>query len=135
MPKMIFVNLPVKDLPAATAFYKAIGFEQNMQFSDANASSMVWSDAIYVMLLKPEFYGTFTKKPIADNSTVSAHLLALSFDSREAVDAILDAAGKAGGRIDVRDPQDMGFMYSRAFEDLDGNTFEPFWMDTSNPPA
>lgn len=127
--KMIFVNFPVKDLAAATAFYKAIGCEQNMQFSDEKASSMMWSDSIAFMLLKHEFYSTFTDKPIADGHAVSAHLIALTLDSREAVDALLDKAGKAGGRCDFRPTQDYGFMYSRAFEDLDGNTFEPVWMN------
>ena len=134
MPKMIFVNLPVKDLAAATAFYKAIGCEQNMQFSDENASSMMWSDTIVFMLLKHGFYSTFTDKPIGDSHTVSAHLLALSFDSREDVDAITEAAARAGGKGDVRAAQDYGFMYSRSFEDLDGNVFEPVWMNPDGMP-
>lgn len=129
MPRMIFVNLPVKDLAAATAFYEAVGCEQNIQFSDDNASSMMWSDTIVFMLLKHEFYSTFTTRPIADGHAVSAHLLALSMDSRDEVDAIIDKAGTAGGRIDFRPAQDYGFMYSRAFEDLDGNVFEPVWMN------
>jgi len=132
MPKMIFVNLPVKDLPAATAFYKAIGCEQNMQFSDENASSMMWSDTIVFMLLKREFYSTFTAKPIADAHAVSAHLISLSFDRREDVDAIVEAAKAAGGKADAQPPQDYGFMYTRDFEDLDGNGFGPVWM---NPEA
>jgi len=134
MPKMIFVNLPVKDLAASTAFYKAIGCEQNMRFSDENASSMMWSDSVVFMLLKHEFYSTFTTKPIADSHAVSAHLLALSLDSREEVDAIAEAAAKAGGRTDFRPTQDYGFMYSRAFEDLDGNVFEPVWMNPEGMP-
>lgn len=129
MPKMIFVNLPVRDLAAATRFYEAIGCEKNDQFSDENASSMVWSDTIHFMLLKHEFYKTFTSKPITDAHAGSAMLIALSRDSREDVDAITEAARAAGGKADVRPAQELGFMYSRAFEDLDGNTFEPVWMN------
>lgn len=129
MTKMIFVNLPVKDLAASIRFFEAIGCVKNEQFSDEKAASMVWSDSIYFMLLTHGFYSTFTPKPIADAHAQSAMLLALSRDSRDDVDAIVEAAAKGGGRIDVRPPQELGFMYSRAFEDLDGNTFEPFWMD------
>lgn len=128
MTKMIFVNLPVADVAKATAFYEAIGFEKNPQFSNEQASCMVWSDAIHVMLLGHDFYRTFTTKAIADTHKTSAALIALSRDSRAEVDAITDAAIAAGGR-QTRDTDDMGFMYSRAFEDLDGHTFEPMYMD------
>lgn len=128
MPKMIFVNLPVADVAKATAFYEAIGFEKNPMFSNEQASSMVWSDTIHVMLLDRAFYSTFTTKPIADTHATSAALLCLSFDSRAAVDAFTGAAIAAGGR-EVRERQDLGFMYGRAFEDLEGHTFEPMFMD------
>jgi hypothetical protein len=126
---MIFVNLPVSDLAAATRFYEAIGFSKNPQFSDAKASCMVWSEEIFFMLLTREFYATFTQKPIADAHAASGHLLALAFDGREAVDDVVARAAAAGGRGDIRPPNDMGFMYQRTFEDPDGNIFEPFWMD------
>lgn len=128
--KMIFVNLPVADVAKSTAFYEAIGFEKNAMFSNAQASAMVWSEAISVMLLDKAFYATFTSKQIADTHATSAALLCLSFDSRAAVDAITEAALAAGGR-ETRERQDMGFMYGRAFEDLDGHTFEPMFMDTA----
>ncbi|WP_066589526.1 VOC family protein [Sphingomonas pruni] len=128
MTKMIFVNLPVADVAKATAFYEAIGFDKNPQFSNEQASCMVWSDAIHVMLLDRGFYRTFTTKQIADTHKASAALIALSRDSREQVDAIADAAIAAGGR-QTRDTEDGGFMYARPFEDLDGHTFEPIYMD------
>jgi len=129
MPKMIFVNLAVKDLAAAIRFYKAIGCEQNMQFSNDQAAMMVWSEAISFMLLTHEYFGTFTAKRITDAHQSCEVLLALSRDSREEVDAITQAAAATGGKADVRPPQDMGFMYSRAFQDPDGHVFEPVWMD------
>mgnify|MGYP001139632099 FL=1 len=52
----------------------------------------------------------------------------MSFDSRDAVDAITAAALAAGGR-ELHDPENEPYMYSRAFEDLDGHGFGPFWMD------
>jgi uncharacterized protein len=129
MPKMIFVNLPVKDLAAATRFYEAIGCVKNEQFSGENAASMVWSDAIIFQLLTHDYYATFTTKPIADAHKTSGMLIALSRDSREEVDAITEAAAAAGGKADIRERQDMGFMYLRTFEDPDGHVFEPAWMN------
>jgi predicted lactoylglutathione lyase len=125
---MIFVNLPVADVAKSTAFYEAIGFEKNPTFSNEQASAMVWSDTIYVMLLQHAFYRTFTRKEIIEARTHSGALLALSFDSREEVDAITQAALAAGGQ-EMHDPEDMGFMYSRAFDDLDGHGWGPFSMD------
>lgn len=131
MPKMIFINLPVRDLAASTRFYEAIGCKKNPQFSDEKTSSMVWSEEITFHLLTHEYYATFTKKPIADAHATSAALFALSRESREEVDSIVEAAAKAGGKADVRERQDMGFMYLRTFEDPDGNLFEPAWMDVA----
>lgn len=128
MTKMIFVNLPVADVAKATAFYEAIGFEKNAQFSNENASCMVWSDAIHVMLLSHDFYATFAVKPIADTHAVSAAILCLSRDSRADVDSISAAANAAGGRK-IHDPEENGFMYGAAFEDLDGHSFETMYMD------
>ena len=91
MPKMIFVNLPVQDLAAATSFYEAIGCEKNPLFSDDKASCMVWSDSIYFMVLSKEFFSSFTSKAIADARTTTEVLTALSFDRRSDVDAIADA--------------------------------------------
>lgn len=134
MPKMVFINLPVRDLAAATRFYEAIGFTRNDRFSNDDAASMVWSDTIFVHLLTHGFYAGFSPKPIADAHAGSAMLVALSFDSREAVDDIVARAATAGGKADVRPVQDLGFMYSRAFEDPDGNIYEPFWMDPQGMP-
>lgn len=128
MTKMIFVNLPVADVAKATAFYEAIGFERNPQFSNEQASSMQWSDAIVVMLLDRAFFSTFTTKKIIDARTETGPLISLSRDSRAEVDEITDAALAAGGR-ELHDPEDMGFMYSRAFEDLDGHGWGTLYMD------
>jgi hypothetical protein len=131
MSKMIFVNLPVADLAATTRFYEAIGCVKNEQFSNDKGVSMMWSDAIVFMLLTREYFATFTPKQVADARRSSEVLVALSFESREAVDAFAEAAARAGGRADIRAPQDLGFMYSRSVEDPDGHVFEPFWMDPS----
>ena len=126
--KMIFVNLPVADVAKSTAFYEAIGMVRNAAFSNAQASAMNWSDTISFMLLDHAFYATFTPKQIIDAKTMSGALIALSPGGRAEVDAMTEAAIAAGGK-ELHDPEDMGFMYSRAFEDLDGHGFGPFWMD------
>jgi predicted lactoylglutathione lyase len=127
---MIFVNLPVADVEKSTAFYEALGFVKNEQFSQAGtAASMAWSDEIVVMILSHEFFATFTPRPIADAKATTQVLIALSRDSRAEVDEIADAAASAGGTADIRPAQDMGFMYSRAFADPDGHIFEPVFMD------
>ncbi|MGY2733689.1 VOC family protein [Sphingomonas sp. UYP23] len=138
MPRMIFINLPVSDVAASTAFYEAIGFVKNPAFSNDQGACLVWSDSISVMVAAKAFYATLTTKPIADTQATSGALFALAFDSRAAVDAIAEAAVAAGGR-EAHGPEDEGFMYSRAFWDLDGHGFGPFWMDPAavenGPPA
>lgn len=129
MPRMIFVNLPVADLDRAIAFYKAIGAEQNLQFTDETASMMRFSDTIAIMVLTHEKFSHFTPKKIADARQTSEVLIALSADSRDDVDAMVAKAEAAGGTIDPGPKQDYGFMYGRSFEDPDGHIFEIMWMD------
>jgi predicted lactoylglutathione lyase len=127
---MIFVNLPVADLDRSIAFYKAIGAEQNPQFSDDTAAMMSFSPEINVMLLTHGKFGQFATRPIADARETTQVLLALSADSREGVDWMVDRALAAGGR-EPRPVQDHGWMYGRSFEDLDGHVWEPVWMDVA----
>ena len=128
MTRMIFVNLPVADLKASMAFYTALGFENNPQFTDETAACMVWSEAIHVMLLTHDKWRTFTDRPIPPSSS-SEVMLALSFDSRDAVDAVNKAAADNGGTADINPVQDLGFMYNRNLADPDGHVWEMVWMD------
>ena len=128
MSKMIFVNLPVAHLDAAKAFYEAIGAVNNPQFTDETAACMVFSETIHVMLLTHDKFAQFTPKRIADAQQTSEVLICISEVSREGVDAITEKALAAGGR-ETRDKEDHGWMYGRAFEDPDGHTWEPSWMD------
>ena len=128
MSKLIFVNLPVVDLPAARAFYEAIGFTNNPQFTDETAACMVLTDTIHVMLLTHDKFAQFTPRRIADAKATSEVLICISADSREEVDAITEKALAAGGS-EPREKQDYGFMYGRSFEDPDGHIWEPMWMD------
>jgi hypothetical protein len=133
MPKMIFVNLPVTHLKKSMAFYTYLGFTNNPVFSDETASCMVWSEAIYVMLLTHAKWRTFTTRAIPQ-PTASEVMLAVSCENREAVDALNTAAAANGGVSDANPIQDLGFMYSRDFTDLDGHVWEAVWMDPSAIP-
>lgn len=134
MTKTIFVNLPVSDLAASTAFYEAIGCVRNPQFSDANAASMVWSDTITFQLLTRDFFAGFISRDIPDAHKTCQVLLALSHDSREDVDRVIEAGTAAGGNAGVRETMDMGWLYNRAIEDPDGHVFEIAWMDPTGMP-
>ena len=128
MPRMIFLSLPVTDIAKSRAFYQALGFTINEKFSDASSACLVVSEAIYVMILTHERFQGFSPKPLILPTTGAMALVALSCDSRAEVDAMTTAALKAGGK-ELHEPEDLGFMYSRAFEDPDGNGFGPMWMD------
>jgi predicted lactoylglutathione lyase len=130
MPKLIFVNLPVADLPRSVAFYEAIGATRNPQFSDDTAACMVVSETISVMLLTHDKFRQFTPRAIADARAATEVLLCVSSDSREAVDSLAEAA-LANGGAEPRGPQDHGFMYGRSIEDPDGHIWEPMWMDVA----
>lgn len=128
MNKQIFVNLPVKDLNKSKAFFAALGYTFNPQYTDDNAACMVISqDSIYAMLLKEDFFRTFTDKPIASAHEATEVLTCLSCESREEVDQQVAKAVAAGGKA-PRTPQDYGFMYSHGFEDLDGHVWELAYM-------
>ena len=131
MSKMILVNLPVRDLAASTAFYIALGGTVNPQFSGERSTSLMFTDAIGVMLLTHDQYREFTKRPIGDARRDSQALFALTADDRDAVDATLTRAVAAGGRADPNPPQDLGFMYNRHVEDADGYVWEIVWMNPS----
>lgn len=129
MPKLIFVNLPVADLPRAMAFYEAIGARNEPRFTDATAACMVLSETIHVMLLTHAKFREFTSKPIVDAKESCQVLLCLSAESRSEVDGLVTQAGAAGGAMDPGLKLDHGFMYGRSFEDLDGHIWEVMWMD------
>ena len=133
MTKMIFVSLPVADLQTSIAFYKALGFQQNPQFSDAASACMMWSEAIYAMLLTHAKWRTFTERPLPPPGT-NAMMLSLAMDSRDAVDSMNGAAAAHGGQADVNPVQDLGFMYSRDLADPDGHLWGAFWMDPAAIP-
>ena len=133
MATKIFVNLPVKDLDKSIEFFTQLGYKFNPQFTDEKATCMIISEEIFVMLLVEEFFQTFTGKQIADAKKSTEAILALSADSRQEVDDMVEKAVRAGGTV-IREPRDHGWMYDHGFQDLDGHLWEVFYMDVNAIP-
>jgi hypothetical protein len=124
---MIFMSYPTADLDRSTAFYTALGAAVNPLFTDDNAVCLRWEDNIYFMMLRREFFATFTDKQIIDPATSAQVQAAFTRDSREDVDTVLEA-GLAAGGTEHGAPQDHGFMYTRDLEDPDGNVVSFVYM-------
>jgi predicted lactoylglutathione lyase len=128
--KNIFINLPVKDLKKSTNFFKELGFEFNLQFSDETTSCMIINDNIYALIMIEERFKGFSKKEIVDTTTSAEAILSLSAESRDRVDELVNKALSSGGKS-YSEPQDHGFMYIWGFQDLDGHLWEVAYMDES----
>ncbi|PRQ02783.1 Glyoxalase-like domain protein [Enhygromyxa salina] len=126
--RQIYLNLPVADLERSKAFFTKLGFEFNPQFTDEKAACMVINEGAYVMLLRREFFSTFTKRSLCDTGSHTEAMTAFSCESRARVDEIAEVALANGGRP-AMEPTDHGFMYGRGFYDPDGHHWEPMWMD------
>jgi predicted lactoylglutathione lyase len=135
MARQTFLNLPVKDMARSTAFFSALGFGFDEQFTDENATRMVIGDETSAMLLvEPFFRGFVEPQEIADTARSREVIVGLSAESREEVDALVDRALAAGAEA-VGEPDDQGFMYMRGFRDLDGHQWSFIHMDPSAIPA
>ncbi|MDL5511148.1 glyoxalase/bleomycin resistance/extradiol dioxygenase family protein [Arenibacter sp. M-2] len=132
--KQVFINLAVKDLQKSMDFYAALGFTVNPQFSDDSGKCMVWSDNIFVMILTHEKFKSFATKPIADTKSNLAGLFSLSVDSIDNMNKMVTNGLNSGG-TEPNEMRDYGFMQQRTIEDLDGHTWEVFYMDMSKFPS
>ena len=123
----IFVNMPIENLKKSVDFFTGLGFKFNAQFTDEHSTCMVVSEHIYVMLLEKEKFQSFTSKKIADHDTVEA-LFSFSCKSADEVRELSEKAFALGAKK-VNEPEDIGFMFSWGFEDLDGHMWDLFWMN------
>ena len=130
MATQIFVNLPVRDLKRSVDFFTKLGYKFNPQFTNENATCMIVSDDIFVMLLVEKFFKTFTPKPIADATRSTEMIVCLSMESRARVDEMVAKALEAGGTAPMK-AQDHGFMYGHGYTDLDGHMWELTHMETA----
>jgi predicted lactoylglutathione lyase len=123
MHQQIFVNMPCKDLARSKAFFEALGYRFNPQFTNDQGASLILGDNLFAMLLAEDFAKTFTSKALVDARTSTEQWVCLSCDSREQVDTLVAKARAAGGTV-PGEPTDHGFMYGHGFEDLDGHHWE-----------
>jgi uncharacterized protein len=136
MSKQVYINLPVRDLTISTKFYEALGFVKNPEFSNDQASGMIWSDNITIMLLTHDFYSQFTSKKIPDFTQNSSVLISLTMNSREDVQKFADVAEENGGEWFEAEPnKGMEYMFGLEVTDPDGHTLEPFFMDMNKLPV
>jgi predicted lactoylglutathione lyase len=134
MATQIFVNLPVKDLSKSIAFFEALGYSFNPQFTNDMAGCMVVSDTIFFMMVTEPFFKTFINKEIADATKTTEVLNCVSVESKERADEMFETAIANGGGPS-KEPTDYGWMYGRSFTDLDGHQWEVMWLDPAGPPA
>jgi len=130
----IFVNLPVSDLKKTMNFFSELGFEFNPMFTDENATCMIISEDIYVMLLVEKFFKSFIPdKEICDTKKSAEAIVALSAKTRKEVDELFKKAVAVGGS-EYRQAQDYGWMYGRAFQDINGHIWEIVYIDMNAIP-
>jgi uncharacterized protein len=127
MLNSIFVNLPVVSLKKSVAFFTELGFTFNAQFTDETSTCMIVNDKVYVMLVEHAKFSAFIDKPIASNTSTEA-IFSFSCESKDEVVAMASKAHSLGARK-VNEAEDMGFMFSWGFEDLDGHLWDLFWMN------
>ena len=125
--RKLFVNLGVRDLEASIEFFSELGFAFDPRFTDESATCMILSEEAFVMLLVEDRFKGFTWKALCDAGTHTEAILAISAESREQVDALVDTALDCGGRP-ANEPMDHGFMYGRSFQDVDGHLWEVIWI-------
>ena len=124
------MNLPVASLAKSIEFFTGIGFTFNQQFTDETSTCMIINDTVYVMLLEHAKFSSFIDKPIAPATSTEA-ILAFSCESKDEVRSLSEKAFELGARK-LSEPEDIGFMYSWGFEDLDGHLWDLFWMDPAH---
>jgi predicted lactoylglutathione lyase len=127
MLNSIFVNLPVVSLKKSVDFFTKLGFTFNAQFTDETSTCMILNDKVYVMLIEHAKFSGFIDKPIAPSTSTEA-IFSFSCESKDEVVAMASKAHSLGARK-VNEAEDMGFMFSWGFEDLDGHLWDLFWMN------
>jgi predicted lactoylglutathione lyase len=132
MNKQIFLNIPVADLAKSKAFFQALGYSLNPQFSGEDAACVVISETISVMLAPHAKFRQFTPKAICDTSQAVEMLVNLTCESRQEVDDLVAKALAAGGTTYDK-PEDFGFMYTHSFVDLDGHGWGLLHLSTPPP--
>ncbi|MBU6267414.1 MAG: lactoylglutathione lyase [Sphingomonadales bacterium] len=127
-PRSMFISFPVADVPRASTFFRALGFTAIPEMTGEANAGFAWSDTIRIMAISRDAWAGLTTRaiPPADQSEFGH---AITYNSREEVDAVAAAAAAAGGQLDVNPVEDHGFMYQRDVADPDGHIWGLTWMD------
>jgi uncharacterized protein len=126
--QQVCINLAVQNLPASQAFFRALGYGFNADYSNDQAACLILGENAFAMLLQPEFFAQFA--PSGQHTAGNEVLIALSLPDRAAVNDLINKALAAGGSC-FSEPIDHGFMYQHSFKDLDGHVWEYFCMEGS----
>ena len=133
MIKQIFVNLSVKNLNKTMKFFSKVGFRFNPQFTDKNATCLILGKNIFAMLMTEKTMKRFTKKKVINTRKNMEVINSLFLGSRREVDQMMKKVKAAGGK-ETRKADDYGWMYGRAFQDIDGHLWEVFYMNIKKAP-
>ncbi|SIT18487.1 VOC family protein [Chryseobacterium gambrini] len=125
----IYVNLPVKDVQKTKEFWTNLGFATNEEMSNDKSVCVVMNENIYVMFLTEESFQTFSERPLPNGDTTQV-LVAISLETREEVDQVVNAA-VANGATQHEEPQDYGWMYHNSFWDINGHGWNVMFADPS----
>src|SRR5690242_8976769 len=108
-----FATIPVSDLERSKAFYTALGWNLNEQMTDQNGACIVLEEGLHLMVARRDFFESLTdgRKQVGDPETTSMVAFAFDFATREDLDAFIESAEAAGGKI--LPAEDYGFMYQR----------------------
>ncbi|APE15887.1 glyoxalase [Mycobacterium sp. WY10] len=127
MHAMMLVNMPVADVERSRRFFFDLGYAFNDQFSGDNSVTLVLGENQFAMMVQRDVFDSLHPVETADATKVKECVVCLTVDSREAVDALVNRALAAGGT--EGDAEDHGSMYGRSYNDLDGHSWQIFWMD------
>jgi len=122
MDNRLWINLPVKDLQAAQAFYEQAGFLtlQAESSNEQQAAFYLEGQHLYVMLFPEETFKAFVQQEVVDTSLGSEVLFSLSAQSKQEVDNFIDRIEQAGGTVYAQ-PAEHNGMYGAGFADVDGH--------------
>ena len=123
----MFLNLPIANLKRSVEFFTGLGFTFNAQFTDETTTCMIVNDTVFIMLVEHARFEQFVNKPIADPGVTEA-IFGFACKSADEVREIAEKAFALGAKK-VNDPEDLGFMFSWGFEDLDGHLWDLFYMN------
>ena len=126
MISSIFINMPVANVVRTKEFFQVLGFTVNDRFTSDESVCIEIGPNISAMMMNAEKFAGFIDKGITQKDS-SEVILSLACESAEIVRSITEKALSLGARK-INEAEDTEFMFSWAFEDLDGHLWDLFWL-------